>query len=297
MRWWGTGCVLVLLLVAVSSVQICMASDGEGEVPPAVLPADADPTISSAVTVTVVNVSGAVSSTTPHLISSGRCVVSDERSTTGSPVITVTAVDSSGFVEVPGYMLIILDGPLRTISDADENTSPADLSSTVYTVEAVYTVGGGGGEGTIAIAFDENVPETCEYSAAITTAAGPTMGGAQAERGVEEKGMPVLSSNSLPILPEFGGRSRYYLLDIASNTTCFWVDLVWSDPERPLTLTMYHPGGVLGTYDDESDGKEDNRIYLRISNEAGIEEGNWFLKISGSRSFTTRNYSFMTYLG
>jgi len=281
MRWWGTGCILVLLLVAVSSVHICTASAGDGGVPPAVPPADlAEPSV---VTVTVVNASGAVSSAATHLVSSGRCVVSDERSTTGSPVITVTIEDSSDFVEVPGYMFILLDGPLRTISGADENTSPADLTIAVYTV--------GAGDDTVAIAFDENVSETCEYSVAITA------GGAQAERGVEEKRMPPLSSNSLPILPEFGGRSRYYLLDIASNTTCFWVDLVWSDPERPLTLTMYHPGGVLGTYDDKSDDREDNRIYLRISNDAGIEEGNWFLKISGSRSFTTRNYSFMTYLG
>jgi len=271
----------VLLLVAVSSVHICTASAGDGGVPPAVPPADlAEPSV---VTITVVNASGAVSSAATHLVSSGRCVVSDERSTTGSPVITVTIEDSSDFVEVPGYMFILLDGPLRTISGADENTSPADLTIAVYTV--------GAGDDTVAIAFDENVSETCEYSVAITA------GGAQAERGVEEKRMPPLSSNSLPILPEFGGRSRYYLLDIASNTTCFWVDLVWSDPERPLTLTMYHPGGVLGTYDDKSDGREDNRIYLRISNDAGIEEGNWFLKISGSRSFTTRNYSFMTYLG
>jgi len=256
MRWWVAGCALVLLLVVASSASVVSVSGGGSM-------SKADPDLPSVITVTVVNAPAAASST--------------------GGVITVNTIESSGFVEVPGYMFILLDGPLRTISGADENTSPADLTIAVYTV--------GAGDDTVAIAFDENVSETCEYSVAITA------GGAQAERGVEEKRMPPLSSNSLPILPEFGGRSRYYLLDIASNTTCFWVDLVWSDPERPLTLTMYHPGGVLGTYDDKSDGREDNRIYLRISNDAGIEEGNWFLKISGSRSFTTRNYSFMTYLG
>ena len=54
---------------------------------------------------------------------------------------------------------------------------------------------------------------------------------------------------------------------------------------------------MLGTYDDMSDGNEDGRIYLRVSNEEGIAEGNWFLKISGSKSFTSRNYTFLTYMG
>ncbi|HDS64219.1 MAG TPA: hypothetical protein ENN52_08940 [Methanofollis liminatans] len=267
MRRWVAGCALVLLLVVVSSASIVSESSTGRGLPTAVaLPAD--PGTPSAITV------------------------------------TVTSVDSSGFVEVPGYIVVLQKGLLLPATSAEESVSPSSLSVSVYTVKA--------GEDVVAFAVGYPAPEEKTGAGLQKYENATNKGDEQADDanvtslrqpdsaaygGGGERGIPTLSSNSLPILPGFGGRSRYYMLDIASNMTCFWVDLVWIDPDRPLDLTIYYPGGVLGTYDDMSDGNEDGRIYLRISNEAGIAEGNWFLKISGSKSFTSKNYTFMTYMG
>jgi hypothetical protein len=249
MRWWITGCALVLLLVVVSSASIISeSSDGCMGVPAApALPADPD---------------------RPSVIT-----------------VTVTTVNTSDFVEVPGYIVVLRNGPAISAASVGGSEPAHSLSVSVYTVKA--------GEEAVAFAVGYQAPEGSEEQAG----AGVSRGETALYRGREESEIPALSSNSLPVLPGFGGRNRYYLLEIAPNMTSFWVDLEWNDPDRPLTLTLYHPGGVLGTYDDGSDGREDGRIYLRVSNEAGIAEGNWFLKISGSKSFTSRNYAFTTYLG
>lgn len=254
MRWWVAGCALVLLLVVASSASVVSVSGGDSM-------GQADPDLPSVITVTVVNARGAASST--------------------GEVITVNTIESSGFVEVPGY-IAVLNGPLRPVTSANGGASPSTLTVSVYAVKAgeesvVYAVGCQGSEESAGAGADNVRSPSYEKN--------------------EEREIPALSSNTLPVLPGFGGRNRYYMLEITPNMTCFWVDLVWKDPDRPLDLTIYYPGGVLGTYNDGSDGNEDGRIYLRVSNEEGIAEGNWFLKISGSKSFTSRNYTFLTYMG
>ncbi|TAJ45487.1 hypothetical protein CUJ86_01800 [Methanofollis fontis] len=198
-------------------------------------------------------------------------------------MITVTVVDASEFVEVPGYVFIMRNGPIDMVHEDDPSSV---LRVAVYSVKAA--------EDSSVVVLEDTAAERAGGYAGCTAAPEPT---ASLDGVGEDNHLNLpFSSNTLPLFPDFGSRSRYYLLDVESNTTCFWVDLVWKDPERPLGLTIYHPDGVLGTYDDTSDGKEDGRIYLRISNEAGIAQGKWFLKISGSRPFTSSNYAFSTYL-
>lgn len=223
-------------------------------------PTDRD--LPSVITVTVVNARGPASGT--------------------GGVITVNTIESAGFVEVPGY-IAVLNGPIRPAAPVERGARASAVSVSVYTVKS--------GDEAVAFAVECRAPEK-----EAETGGGLAKEDTLLSRGGEVEA-PPLSSNSLPVLPGFGGRTRYYMLEIAPDMTCFWVDLVWRDPDRPLDLTIYYPGGVLGTYDDMSDGREDGRIYLRISNDEGIAAGNWFLKISGSKSFTSRNYAFTTYLG
>jgi len=255
MRWWVAGCALVLLLVVASSASVVSVSGGGSM-------SQADPDPPSVITVTVVNAPGAASGT--------------------RGVITVNTIESSGFVEVPGY-IAILNGPIRPAASAERDARTSALSVSVYTVKS-------GDEAATSAVIYRAPEKEAEGGGALAKEDTLLSGGGEAEA-------PLLSSNTLPVLPGFGGRNRYYMLEITPNMTCFWVDLVWKDPDRPLDLTIYYPGGVLGTYDDMSDGNEDGRIYLRVSNEEGIAEGNWFLKISGSKSFTSRNYTFRTYMG
>lgn len=89
--------------------------------------------------------------------------------------------------------------------------------------------------------------------------------------------------------------SRYYDLDVPSSGKSLWVDMRW-EGDGDHTLTVYHPAGLLGTFRDDSDGREDGRIFLRISQEGGIETGAWHFKTTMPLVASSENVTFQMYL-
>lgn len=89
----------------------------------------------------------------------------------------------------------------------------------------------------------------------------------------------------------------YYAQEVPEGTGNHWVDLNWGKAEQNLSLTVWHPSGLLGTFRDADDGKKNGRIFLRISDEDGVEGGMWYYRVSGPRIPVALNYSFRTYVG
>lgn len=109
--------------------------------------------------------------------------------------------------------------------------------------------------------------------------------GAAAEKTAASLRLPV------PIL----SLSRYYSLDVPSAGKTLWVDMAW-EGDGDHALTVYHPGGLLGTFRDGSDGKEDGRIFLRFSREGGVATGTWTFKATAPLVGARENITFQTYL-
>lgn len=97
------------------------------------------------------------------------------------------------------------------------------------------------------------------------------------------------------ILVPFLSRSRYYSLDVQSEGKSLWVDMTW-EGNGDHVLTIYYPSGILGTFRDDSDGREDGRIFLRISQEGGIETGPWHFKTTTPLVASSENDTFQMYL-
>ncbi|MBP2146708.1 hypothetical protein J2129_002162 [Methanofollis sp. W23] len=89
----------------------------------------------------------------------------------------------------------------------------------------------------------------------------------------------------------------YYAQKVPEGTRHHWVDLDWGKGEQNLTLTVWHPSGLLGTFRDADDGKKNGRIFLRISDPKGVEGGAWYYRVSGPRIPVALNYTFKTYIG
>ncbi|WP_342677931.1 hypothetical protein [Methanofollis sp. UBA420] len=89
--------------------------------------------------------------------------------------------------------------------------------------------------------------------------------------------------------------SRYYSQDVPSPGKTLWVDMRW-EGDGDHALTVYHPGGILGTFRDGSDGKEDGRIFLRFSRESGVAVGAWTFKTTVPLVASRENVTFQTYL-
>jgi hypothetical protein len=96
---------------------------------------------------------------------------------------------------------------------------------------------------------------------------------------------------AIPIL----SLSRYYSLDVPAAGKTLWVDMAW-EGDGDHALTVYHPGGLLGTFRDGSDGKEDRRVFLRFSREGGVATGAWTFKATAPLVGARENITFQTYL-
>ena len=92
------------------------------------------------------------------------------------------------------------------------------------------------------------------------------------------------------------GETDWHSLYVSPGKDNLWVDLDWGDTSDSLTLTIYSPDGtVLGPYHDANDGKNDARIFLRISKNGGLASGTWDFKVYGERVQGVEDYSFVAY--
>jgi|GEM_PF-3159084 len=62
---------------------------------------------------------------------------------------------------------------------------------------------------------------------------------------------------------------------VAADSPPILVDLNSGEPGDSFSLTIITPDGTLGPFDDQSDGRVDGRIYLRIARPNGSTPGLW----------------------
>ncbi|WP_298665287.1 hypothetical protein [uncultured Methanofollis sp.] len=143
-------------------------------------------------------------------------------------------------------------------------------------------------EGTVALEIRDSAINEADYITiypAVTGAAAKEAGGAVEERkaAFTQPAVPVLSL------------SRYYSQDVSSPDMTLWVDMRW-EGDGDHALTVYHPGGLLGTFRDGSDGQEDGRIFLRFSREGGVGTGTWTFKMTAPLAASRENATIQTYI-
>lgn len=78
------------------------------------------------------------------------------------------------------------------------------------------------------------------------------------------------------------GQTVWHSADITGSSTTLSVDLKWKSTSDDLRLMIYTPDNkVLGPYYDDSDGTDDSRIYLNVTNPDGVAAGTWSFKVTG----------------
>jgi hypothetical protein len=106
----------------------------------------------------------------------------------------------------------------------------------------------------------------------------------------------IYQVNSITIQPEetealewrtlIAGGTDYTTLTIPADRDRVWVDIQYEG--GPLILTAYPPDAVLGPFEDADDGEIDSRIYLEITGEDTIPEGEWYFRIENTGIEDTR---------
>jgi hypothetical protein len=94
------------------------------------------------------------------------------------------------------------------------------------------------------------------------------------------------------------GVAKYYKVNVDSGVTSLELDLNWGNKNNSLSLTITTPSGeILGTDRDNSDGKVDGRIHIKIraSAEGYLKQGAWMFKVYGELVSGTEDYTFNFY--
>lgn len=93
------------------------------------------------------------------------------------------------------------------------------------------------------------------------------------------------------------GKTVNYKVNVDNGVSSLEVDLKWKKSSDKLILGIYNPTGKnLGTQKDDSDGKEDGRIHLKISPKNGqIKKGTWQFEIYGDKISEKEEYTFNVY--
>lgn len=88
------------------------------------------------------------------------------------------------------------------------------------------------------------------------------------------------------------GEINYHSNYVSSGKNSITYDVDWDDSDNDLGLQVITPDGTyLGYYHDSFDGATDGRIYLQISNSAGLETGYWNGRVRGYSVSGTEYYN------
>ncbi|MDD4254632.1 MAG: hypothetical protein PHP59_04560 [Methanofollis sp.] len=226
---------------------------------------------------------GAGAATVPVVQDSGVIIITDNSPKTA--VLQAVGLASAAIEIVPiarGDDMIIItdDSPDTAAYIIAYPTTPAS----VIEEDEAFTISGKG-HSHDATDYITIYPATSLTAAKAGGSAAPPVYGAATEKTATrtQPAVPVLSF------------SRYYSLDVTSPEKTLWVDMRW-EGDGDHALTVYHPGGILGTFRDGSDGKEDGRIFLRFSREGGVAAGAWTFKMTTPLVASRENVTFQTYL-
>lgn len=201
---------------------------------------------------------------------------------------------------------------VRIVHVGDSPDTENDINVSTYTIIGTETNGSGLSEtpsitivinnstiaqrsvaqgfATVEVSMSQNFPDS--ECLTVVSAAGTQEGYATFRNDSNSAKKDSLSS-WIPI--PFLSRSRYYDLDVPSPEKSLWVDMRW-EGNGDHALTVYHPTGTLGTFRDDSDGLNDRRIFLQISQEGGIETGAWHFKTTTPLTASPENVTFQMYL-
>lgn len=78
------------------------------------------------------------------------------------------------------------------------------------------------------------------------------------------------------------GEDRYFSDQIVEGQTEQYVRVSWNQPSA-LNLSIYTPDGEYGPYHDDTDGKEDQTIFLKIDSPEGLDPGRWYYRVHGDQ--------------
>lgn len=92
------------------------------------------------------------------------------------------------------------------------------------------------------------------------------------------------------------GETDYFSKYVSAGTSQLMMDLNWGTPSNSLSLTANTPAGQYGPYYDNSDGKTDGRIVLKMSRPGqSLPQGTWNFRVYGNSVTNVEDYSFLTY--
>ena len=81
-----------------------------------------------------------------------------------------------------------------------------------------------------------------------------------------------------------------YSKNISADTPFIIVDLYSGGPGDPVTLSIIAPDRTLGPFTDISDGRNDGRIYLKISRSTGLTSGIWKFRVQSKKDIAIFNW-------
>jgi hypothetical protein len=194
-------------------------------------------------------------------------------------ITTDTATKTGGGSEAGGRFTI----------DTRKEIPPAIDTITINSASAVNS----NNESILVVKVMNDALPAANYITTLSTAddAGESCGASPQLRGAAAAKNAAPTRPAIPIL----SLSRYYSLNVPDPGKTLWVDMRW-EGDGDHALTVYHPGGILGTFRDGSDGQEDGRVFLRFSREGGVGTGTWTFKMTAPLAASGKNVTIQTYL-
>ncbi|WP_067047149.1 hypothetical protein [Methanofollis ethanolicus] len=183
------------------------------------------------------------------------------------------------------------DAGVNATVDVRNGTSPAVDYITINSASAVYS----NKESILVVKVRNDTLPAANY---ITVHSATTVDATEEVCGAAPRLYSAAAvKNAAPTQPAIPilSLSRYYSLDVPDPEKTLWVDMRW-EGDGDHALTVYHPGGILGTFRDGSDGKEDDRIFLRLSRDGGVGTGAWTFKMTAPLAASRENATIQTYL-
>ena len=114
----------------------------------------------------------------------------------------------------------------------------------------------------------------------------------------------LLTSDNITTIDQFytynnsimSGQTMWHQTQVSGNSVSLSVDVSWQSPQNDFRLIIYTPDRqTLGPYNDNSDGKMDDQIYLNVTSPDGVPDGTWSYKLTDLGNAIKDEYSIRTW--